>query len=123
MSYFSDVNECLTDNGGCMQICINTVGSYRCACGNGYELANDNHTCTGMCHIVLATHDINHLIIKDIGECLTGAHNCSQICVETTGGYRCSCSDGYELGDDGVTCEGVANSNMIYLLAGYMIMM
>ena len=42
----------------------------------------------------------------DIGECLIGTHNCSQLCVELDGGYECDCSEGYEIGDDEVTCEG-----------------
>ena len=42
-----DVNECLTDNGGCTHQCNNTVGSYYCSCWNGYELSSDNHTCIG----------------------------------------------------------------------------
>ena len=42
----------------------------------------------------------------DIGECLRGIHNCSQLCVQLDEGFQCDCSDGYELGDDGVTCEG-----------------
>jgi len=43
---------------------------------------------------------------SDIGECLVGTHNCSQLCVELDGGFECDCSDGYELIDDEVTCEG-----------------
>ena len=31
----------------CLQVCINTVGSYTCACGAGYKLDADNHTCNG----------------------------------------------------------------------------
>lgn len=34
-----DINECLTDRGGCKDICLNSVGSYQCACNDGYELA------------------------------------------------------------------------------------
>ena len=36
----TDVNECLVNNGGCVQACINLVGSYRCACNTGYEFEN-----------------------------------------------------------------------------------
>ena len=45
---YADINECLTDNGGCAQTCRNTGGSYYCSCDSGYELTSDNHTCTGM---------------------------------------------------------------------------
>ena len=37
----------MTDNGNCSQMCNNTVGSYQCLCWDGYELANDSHTCDG----------------------------------------------------------------------------
>lgn len=30
-----DTNECMKNNGGCEQICINTPGSYQCACKDG----------------------------------------------------------------------------------------
>lgn len=34
-----DINECLTDRGGCKDICLNSPGSYECVCNDGYELA------------------------------------------------------------------------------------
>ena len=43
---------------------------------------------------------------SDIAECYFGTHNCSQICVEQIGGFKCNCSWGYELQEDGITCEG-----------------
>ncbi|CAH1226389.1 MUC4 [Branchiostoma lanceolatum] len=39
-----DLNECESDNGGCDQHCINTVGSYHCSCDDGYNLLN-GRTC------------------------------------------------------------------------------
>ena len=45
--------------------------------------------------------------LTDIGECLRGNHNCSQLCVQLDEGFQCDCSNGYELEDDGVTCEGM----------------
>ena len=54
----SDINECRTDNGGCIQICSNTIGSYQCSCLNGYELANDGHTCSGMLKHIIFTYTV-----------------------------------------------------------------
>lgn len=31
-----DVDECLTNNGGCEHLCYNTFGSRFCACYDGY---------------------------------------------------------------------------------------
>ena len=45
---FSDVNECHDNNGGCEQICCNTIGSFQCKCRHGFELSSDGKTCTGM---------------------------------------------------------------------------
>ena len=44
--------------------------------------------------------------IADVGECISGIHNCSQVCIETVGGYNCSCYSGHQLLADGINCEG-----------------
>ena len=36
-----DINECLVANGGCEQVCVNTLGSYNCSCLSGFVLEND----------------------------------------------------------------------------------
>ena len=43
----SETNECLTNNGGCAQICNNTFGSFTCSCNTGYSLGADARTCVG----------------------------------------------------------------------------
>ena len=45
--FHTDVNECLSINGNCSQICTNTLGSYYCSCTAGYMLNADNQTCVG----------------------------------------------------------------------------
>ncbi|XP_065336697.1 protein tolkin-like [Cloeon dipterum] len=44
-SFFTDIDECLKQNGGCQQECKNTVGSYECRCKNGFTLDDDMRTC------------------------------------------------------------------------------
>ncbi|XP_006992477.2 tolloid-like protein 2 [Peromyscus maniculatus bairdii] len=49
-NFFKEVDECSwPDHGGCEQRCVNTLGSYTCACDPGYELAADKKTCEVAC--------------------------------------------------------------------------
>ena len=44
-----DIDECANDTmNNCEQRCINTQGSFLCACGTGYQLNNDGMTCSGI---------------------------------------------------------------------------
>ncbi len=42
-----DIDECSSNNGGCSQICINTMGSFFCDCNAGYSLDGEGRTCNG----------------------------------------------------------------------------
>ncbi|MEQ2186415.1 Bone morphogenetic protein 1, partial [Goodea atripinnis] len=45
---YEETDECSKpDNGRCEQRCVNTLGSYKCACDPGYELAADKRSCEG----------------------------------------------------------------------------
>ncbi|XP_038845796.1 bone morphogenetic protein 1-like isoform X1 [Salvelinus namaycush] len=45
-TFFKEMDECCKpDNGRCEQRCVNTLGSYRCACDPGFELASDRRSC------------------------------------------------------------------------------
>lgn len=43
---FCGQNECLKNNGGCTQTCVDLPIGYRCECRKGYKLIN-NRTCDG----------------------------------------------------------------------------
>jgi tolkin protein len=43
--FFTDIDECATDNGGCQHECRNTIGSYTCSCHNGFMLHDNGHDC------------------------------------------------------------------------------
>ena len=47
------------------------------------------------------------LPFADIDECAVGNGGCDHICVNKPGSFECQCKDGYELGSDGKTCEGI----------------
>ena len=47
-TFITDINECSVNNGGCEDVCTNTIGSYTCSCQSiGYHLDNDKHNCSG----------------------------------------------------------------------------
>jgi uncharacterized protein with NAD-binding domain and iron-sulfur cluster len=39
--------ECDIDNGGCDQICINTIGNFHCNCSEGYLINDNGFSCDG----------------------------------------------------------------------------
>ena len=47
MLFISDIDECLTANGGCPQRCIKLPGSYECGCFDGYYM-NEIRICQGL---------------------------------------------------------------------------
>ena len=47
----------------------------------------------------------------DNDECTLDTDNCTQVCVNTDGGFNCTCRDGYSLDEDGISCEGRALSS------------
>lgn len=44
---FTDVDECNSTSGEqkCAHVCVNTEGSFACACRTGYKLENDGLAC------------------------------------------------------------------------------
>ena len=123
MSYFDvDIDECSVGNGGCQQECVNTAGSYHCACESGYNL-NDNETdCDGSVlmmslHIYFMYIILFLLVFLDVDECSENSHNCEQVCVNTPGSFTCSCGEGYEALDNGRSCIGRANNIVLYCIS------
>lgn len=44
---FTDIDECIVNNGHCEHNCTNEPGRYSCQCASGYQLDQDGHNCTG----------------------------------------------------------------------------
>ena len=72
-----DINECESNNGGCdvNATCTDTVGSFTCACNDGF---------TG--HGTACSND---------NECTDDSHNCdpNATCTDTVGSFTCACND------------------------------
>ncbi|KAI8778024.1 fibrillin-3, partial [Biomphalaria glabrata] len=124
-----DVDECAT-NGACLlgQICVNTLGSFKCECPSGFENISGQCQDINECLDVLdnkcdlSTEDcINNMgsyscecrtgfsrnknyICQDIDECATSSHNCEQICENTEGKFNCKCFYGFTLDIDRAHC-------------------
>ena len=47
------------------------------------------------------------LLLKDVNECTDFNGECHQVCINTDGGFYCSCNEGYELQYDNITCQGL----------------
>jgi len=84
-----DIDECATETDNCdaNASCTNTLGSFECACNDGYS--GDGTTCV------------------DIDECVTGDDNCdaNASCTNTLGSFECACNTGYS--GDGETCVDI----------------
>ncbi|XP_063775331.1 nephronectin isoform X2 [Pseudophryne corroboree] len=115
-----DLNECGLKPRPCKYRCMNTYGSYKCYCLNGYMLMADGscsnaHTCS------MANCQYGCDVLKgevrcrcpspglqlgpdgrtclDVDECATGKAVCPRFrkCVNTFGSYICKCHPGYDL--------------------------
>lgn len=58
--------------------------------------------------------DSNPKVCKDIDECATFGHNCSQNCINLEGTYACSCKAGFDLVDDRCVAQGKEGPVILY---------
>nr|CAB3245049.1 fibrillin-2 [Phallusia mammillata] len=85
-----DIDDCRVLPGLCNHgTCINTLGSFRCACSHGYEPSISKQVCL------------------DINECLSTPNPCSFDCRNTEGSFECVCPKGYQVDGDSVSCVDV----------------
>ncbi|KYM87211.1 Fibrillin-2 [Atta colombica] len=112
-----DMDECFEDEHDCSHECINILGSYRCACPQDMKLLEDGLTCGDpVCPQGLRQDE--HGQCQDIDECLEGEYECSHLCYNVYGSYRCSCPSDWVLKDDSLTCmrsDPCSNSSCSHL--------
>lgn len=87
----ADINECGGAHG-CQQMCVNTIGGFRCECSRGYRFNKEGHCI-------------------DINECELYDKRCpsNSKCVNTAGNFRCICPEGSKISRDRKTCQGEFN--------------
>ncbi|XP_051940439.1 nephronectin a isoform X6 [Hippocampus zosterae] len=115
-----DLNECGLKPRPCKHRCMNTYGSYKCYCLNGYMLMPDG-TCGNLRTCSMANCQYGCEVLKgevrcqcpspglqlapdgrtcvDVDECATGIAACPRFrkCINTFGSYICKCHDGFDL--------------------------
>ncbi|XP_073184064.1 epidermal growth factor-like protein 6 isoform X3 [Lepidochelys kempii] len=113
-----DTNECGLKPRPCEHRCMNTHGSYKCYCLNGYMLMPDG-TCANSrtCAMVNCQYGCeevkeevrclcpstglqlgpNGRMCIDINECAASTHKCNvhAECLNTQGSFKCKCKQGY----------------------------
>ncbi|KAM9971551.1 hypothetical protein ACTFIW_011532 [Dictyostelium discoideum] len=129
-TYCEDIDECLDgNNGGCSQICKNSIGSFDCSCQPGYnvngfscddinECQTGDNKCVGeftscqntagsyLCVCPSNGFSNNGTYCEDIDECLDGKNGgCQQNCKNSIGSFECSCDPGYNL--NGLSCDDI----------------
>ncbi|XP_065650911.1 uncharacterized protein LOC136079122 [Hydra vulgaris] len=125
-----DYDECKSLNPPCSwksSVCINTNGSYKCSCKEGWFLDGEscldfdeckslNPPCSWKNSVCINTNGGHNCSCKegwfldgesclDYDECKSSKPPCSWInseCINTNGGYNCSCKEGWFL--DGESC-------------------
>ncbi|XP_043193529.1 fibrillin-2-like isoform X1 [Amphibalanus amphitrite] len=126
-----DLNECQLMTEPCVRgECINTDGSFRCACPMGYVLDESGHNCIdenecltqpGICGNGTCSNTEGSFecacqqgfaagptqSCEDVDECRDMGHLCAFRCHNTLGSFRCICPYGYSLAEDGQHCLDV----------------
>ncbi|XP_012607911.1 fibulin-2 isoform X2 [Microcebus murinus] len=117
-----DQDECLLLPGElCQHLCINTVGSYRCACFPGFSLQDDGRTCRPdhdpsqpeatqepalQSEFAQVAPNTIPLPLPQPNTCKDNGP-CKQVCSVAGGSATCSCFPGYAIMADGVSCEDI----------------
>ncbi|XP_055860003.1 neurogenic locus notch homolog protein 2-like isoform X4 [Biomphalaria glabrata] len=140
-----DIDECLnTDTVLCPEfsVCINTIGGFYCKCKEGFKMNASNHCevcnestwgpdCVRTCGCVVS-HTLHCDPVNGSCQCQSGwtgryceqdkdecsnstISNCEQMCLNTLGGYVCTCYDGYIVTEiDATKCDKVTHSFIIF---------
>ncbi|CAH1801127.1 unnamed protein product [Owenia fusiformis] len=128
----TNINECELGIDGCSGGCTDMDGSFKCSCGAGFQLGNDQKSCQGcdsihwgigcanLCECGSRARQCNASIgctdcvpgwggencEEDIDECAANSTICGDNaqCVNNNGSYACLCNTGFQQDGDIVRC-------------------
>ena len=107
-------------------MCGNTIGSFTCTCGSGYQLDENGMNCSGKIQTAFDQHwkyaSVCAVYHADINECGSDdSNNCHENaqCSNTDGSYNCACNPGYT--GDGVVCASKLATPLLVTFCTYLI--
>ncbi|CAN9502540.1 unnamed protein product [Ophioblennius macclurei] len=113
----SGKQSCEINNGGCEHVCHQEADDVKCSCKEEHDLEADGLTCRmkNLCGPDTCQHECvmsvsgffckcpegfvlseNQRNCTDVNECQSNPCE-DHLCINTHGGYRCACNDGYHL--------------------------
>ncbi|KAH9413647.1 Bone morphogenetic protein 1 [Dermatophagoides pteronyssinus] len=85
LHFFTDLDECVINNGGCQHICRNKIGSYVCECNSGYVLHENKHDCKeGSCSYQITSSNAE-IVSPQYPEEYPSKKDCTWLFVATLG--------------------------------------
>ncbi|KAM4629850.1 low-density lipoprotein receptor-like [Polymixia lowei] len=84
-----DQNECLVNNGGCSDLCVDQPLGFLCSCPSGKRLVGDSQC-----------EEINRCLESDV---------CNQLCVHVDGDLTCDCHQGYQMSPRSGECKATGD--------------
>ena len=123
-------NECLRDNAGCAQKCLDTEGSFICSCDEGFVLSPNGFDCIDVdecneepaicgggkcenlegsftCHCLPGYEAVsNQQLCINVNECDKNPDICVHgDCTDTEGSFTCECYEGFCISLDTMLCQ------------------
>ena len=78
-----DIDECITNNGGCEQLCTNTIGNFNCSCTDGYNLILGSF-CAGKIEKIIPKYNLFVQISMSVNQIMVDVNRIVKTMLEVT---------------------------------------